>query len=186
MTTSAVPVAYKSVGQDDVPSVNAIVVDAVAVDSTGLNDRDGRVSNVHWDDDYFSGYTGEFGTIVSVFDLDYSTMKSYYTFLTWSAYAVTSVACPSLFGYSLLFCVPCFLNRNVEWNVNAQHIAVTKKGILFVYDERKCGYGWGCTSVGRQNHFVSVRDTGMDVQVVVMPMTLTFSLTCIRLNYISS
>jgi hypothetical protein len=151
--------AYTAVPYDD--TIQAV---AVQVPSTVLIDHPASkcvspeyashmmdLQAVKWTDDFFDDQDD----VIAVFDFDYDGMESRYTCVTWGSYLAGSFCCPNLFWYSLLGLVPCFLNRNVKWNVRAQHIALTKAGILFVHDTRKFGYGWSSTDIQKHTKLVS-------------------------------
>lgn len=108
---------------------------------------------VNWVDDFFEDHHG-YDDIVAVFDFDYDNMESHYQCLGWSCLGVTAVCCPSTIPGMLLALIPCKLNQNVRWNVQAQHIALTRRGILFVHDQRPTGWGEQCCTVGKRTKFI--------------------------------
>mmetsp|Transcript_13815 Transcript_13815/g.18031 ORF Transcript_13815/g.18031 Transcript_13815/m.18031 type:complete len:318 (+) Transcript_13815:141-1094(+) len=110
-----------------------------------------------WRDDFFEDEVDSSSAhqdIVAVFDFDYGKMESYYKCLSWGCVGVTSACCPSFIPWMLIGLVPCYLGKNVSWNVRAQHIAVTRTGILFVHDRRQACWGRPCWEVGKQTIFI--------------------------------
>lgn len=100
-----------------------------------------------WYDDFFD----DEDDVVAVFDLDYKQMEIYYASLGWVGFAATSCFLPNLFGCLLLTGFPCFLNKNVRWNTRAQHVAITRDGIRFVYDRRHTCWGLPACDAGKQS-----------------------------------
>jgi len=49
---------------------------------------------------------------------------------------------------------PCYLRKNVRWNVQSQHVAVTRDGIRFVREKRPTCWGWQCTDSGKSSKTV--------------------------------
>lgn len=108
---------------------------------------------VTWHDDFFEEH-GLFDDVVAVFDFDYDSMESHYKCLSWSCLGVTALCCQSTIPFMILALVPCKLNQNVSWNVRAQHIALTRTGILFVHDQRPACWGERCCTVGKRTKFI--------------------------------
>ena len=94
---------------------------------------------------------------VAVFDFDYDKMKLFYTQIravsqgvavTVAAFYVgllsgSVVAAPLLVvAIYLVSLAPCLLQRQVMWEVESNHLAITRDGIRFVQDRRKtcCGF----------------------------------------------
>ena len=102
-----------------------------------------------WEDDFFD----DDDDIVAVFDIDYKSMEHYYASLGWMFLGAT-LFFPNCFGIALLGLVPCYLNRNVQWNVRAQHVAVTRDGIRFVHDKHKTCWGYACADAGKRSKTV--------------------------------
>lgn len=109
-----------------------------------------ETKELSWRDDFFD----DNDDIVAVFDFDYEGMEGHYMCVSWGCVGVTSVCCPSTIPWMLLAFVPCYLNKNVRWNVRAQHIALTTNGILFVHDRRPACWGEQCWSIGKQTKFI--------------------------------
>lgn len=54
----------------------------------------------------------------------------------------------------MLGLAPCYLRKNVRWNVTSQHVAVTRDGIRFVRDKRQACWGMPCTDSGKSSKTV--------------------------------
>jgi hypothetical protein len=129
-----------------------------------------------WRDDFFD----DEDDVVAVFDFDYDSMECHYKCLSWGALGGAAVCCPGFtFTFALFGLVPCFLNKNVKWNVRAQHLAVTRDGILFVRDKRPTLWGELC-SVGKR-----MKTIPFD-QITDCTMTDAGSATCVLGSTLSS
>jgi hypothetical protein len=104
--------------------------------------------NLTWQDDFFDD-----DDVVAVFDFDYELMESFQTQVGWCMIGATLVYTP-LFFMSLAGLAPCFLKKNVQWSVHAQHVAITRDGIRFVRDRRRTCWGLSCTDAGRSSKTV--------------------------------
>ena len=93
-----------------------------------------------WRDDFFDDERN----VVAVFDFDYDNMEQHYKALGWGCFVGTAFCFPGCLVWCLLGLVPCHINKNVNWSVRAQHLAVTRDGILFVHDRRPALYGEEC------------------------------------------
>ena len=148
------PVVAYSVAssKEDDTIVSAI---SVAVDQHhGTSPLYGHIAEVReltWSDDYFD----DDENVVAVFDFDYEKMSSYYSSVGWTTCIVGSLCFSPIFWVSLFGLVPCFLNKNVEWNVRAQHVALTRDGVLFVHEKHRRGWGKPCTDAEQRTKFVS-------------------------------
>eukprot|EP00934_Nitzschia_sp_Nitz4_P008511 Nitzschia sp. Nitz4//scaffold26_size159584//71802//72830//NITZ4_002491-RA/size159584-snap-gene-0.20-mRNA-1//1//CDS//3329545082//8501//frame0 len=110
-----------------------------------------------WTDDYFDVLVDkkkkddqeqdEEG-IIAVFDLDYEAMEQYYTDIGWAAFAVSIFVKP-LFLAAMAGLYPCFIRKNVRWQAQAQHVAITEEGIRFVQEKRPSCWGLACTDRGK-------------------------------------
>jgi hypothetical protein len=161
MTKDATPVvianAYAVLPKED-NSDNVLVTAAVELARPALNCLTttspeyahlSEARGLTWADDFFEDQEG----VVAVFDLDYENMESYYTSLGWTCFAGTLLF-PNIFTFAVLGMVPCFLNKNVAWNVRAQHVAVTRDGVQFVHDKRATCWGQQCTDAGKRSKTV--------------------------------
>eukprot|EP00567_Pseudictyota_dubia_P002817 CAMPEP_0197446862 /NCGR_PEP_ID=MMETSP1175-20131217/11688_1 /TAXON_ID=1003142 /ORGANISM="Triceratium dubium, Strain CCMP147" /LENGTH=301 /DNA_ID=CAMNT_0042978027 /DNA_START=117 /DNA_END=1022 /DNA_ORIENTATION=- len=108
-----------------------------------------ETNDMIWDDDFFDGDS----EVLAVFDFDYVTMEDFYTSTGW-AYLLGTMIYPPVFVLAVAGLTPCFLKRNVQWNVRAQHVAITRDGIRFVRDRRKTCWGLPCTDAGRSSKTV--------------------------------
>lgn len=88
--------------------------------------------------------------LVGVFDFDYDEIEDFQTKVQWATFFST----PCVLPCQLLFCVPCFLRQNVQWNTRAQHVAITEDGIKYVVDRHPTMCGLVCTDVGRYSKTV--------------------------------
>lgn len=102
-----------------------------------------------WTDDFFDDEEG----LIAAFDLDYDSMECQYKTLSWGCLGGTVLCFPSVIPFLLVGLVPCYVNQNVKWNVRAQHLAVTRNGILFIHDKRPSLWGDSCT-VGKRTMIV--------------------------------
>ena len=93
-----------------------------------------------WRDDFFD----DDENVVAVFDFDYDSMESHYKAASWGCFAGTVLCFPGTLFWCLAGLVPCYINKNVKWNVRAQHLAVTRSAILFVHDKRPALWGEEC------------------------------------------
>jgi hypothetical protein len=109
-----------------------------------------EAQNLSWEDDFFA----DDDDVIAVFDLDYELMRSYYEQMGWCTYFSTLIYPPIFALATVPGLVPFFLKQNVEWKVNAQHVAVTRDGIRFVRDRRKNGCGLSCSDVGKNSKTV--------------------------------
>jgi hypothetical protein len=103
--------------------------------------------NLTWNDDFFDD---DHEDIVAVFDLDYDSMESFYTNVGWATLAC-AIVFPQMMSLALVGLVPCVLRQNIQWSVQAQHVAVTRDGIRFVRDKRKTCWGLPCTDAGKSS-----------------------------------
>jgi len=106
--------------------------------------------NLSWEDDFFANDDD----VIAVFDLDYELMRSFYEQMGWCTYFSSILIPPAFILATVPGLIPVFLKRNVAWNVNAQHVAVTRDGIRFVRDFRKSCWGLNCTDQGKNSKTV--------------------------------
>mmetsp|Transcript_2115 Transcript_2115/g.2968 ORF Transcript_2115/g.2968 Transcript_2115/m.2968 type:complete len:311 (+) Transcript_2115:54-986(+) len=107
---------------------------------------------ITWEDDFFDDdFDSE--NIVAVFDFDYEMMESFYASIGWASYAASMLYFP-IFWAATIFGTPCYLRKNVKWNVYSQHVAVTRDGIRFVKDKRPQCWGLPCTDAGKSSKTV--------------------------------
>mmetsp|Transcript_32919 Transcript_32919/g.61685 ORF Transcript_32919/g.61685 Transcript_32919/m.61685 type:complete len:233 (-) Transcript_32919:42-740(-) len=107
-------------------------------------------------DDFFKGEPG----LVAVFDYDYEAIITFYQKLRWAQFICVPPA-----WISTLFCYPCFLNQNVEWDTRSRHLALTVDGIKFVHTKRKTLCGLSFTDRGQESKTVPYdKITDCDVQ----------------------
>jgi len=117
--------------------------------------------NLSWEDDFFANDDD----VIAVFDLDYELMRSFYEQMGWCTYFSSILIPPAFILATVPGLIPVFLKRNVAWNVNAQHVAVTRDGIRFVRDFRKSCWGLNCTDQGKNSKTVPFdKITDCDVQ----------------------
>lgn len=129
--------------------------------------------NLTWCDDFFE----DDEDVVAVFDFDYEAMESFYTNVGWVWMGATLLYTP-IFVASMIGLAPCYLRKNVAWNVKSQHVAVTRDGIRFVRDRRQTCWGWPCTDAGKNSKtvpFDMITDCGecLLTLVVIRRMSLT-------------
>lgn len=93
---------------------------------------------VTWRDDFFQD---DYDDIVAVFDFDYQSMERHYRCAGWTCVGATAFCCPNLIPWMLVSLIPCYLNKNVQWSVRSQHMALTTKGLLFVQEKRPTAWG---------------------------------------------
>jgi hypothetical protein len=123
-----------------------------------------ETKGLSWRDDFFEDEN--FNDVVAVFDYDYEGMEGHYMCASWGCLGlhvcqlgvlgplVYLFCCPSIIPWMLVGLVPCHLNKNVRWNVRAQHIALTQSGIIFVHDRRPACWGEECCSVSKHTKFI--------------------------------
>jgi hypothetical protein len=128
-----------------------------------------------WHDDFFA----EDDDVVAVFDFDYDHMESFYTSTSWCALGLTLLYTP-LFMACMVGLAPCYLKKNVQWSVQAQHVAITRDGIRFVRDRRRTCWGLPCTDAGKSSKTVPFdKITDCDIEepagntCLVIPNVLT-------------
>eukprot|EP00440_Ansanella_granifera_P048168 gb/GFBE01052179.1/.p1 GENE.gb/GFBE01052179.1/~~gb/GFBE01052179.1/.p1 ORF type:complete len:235 (+),score=43.62 gb/GFBE01052179.1/:1-705(+) len=93
-------------------------------------------------DTFFEGEPG----LVGVFEYDYDEIITFRQKLGCAQLPL----CPC----SILWCHPCFLMQNIEWDTRARHLALTIDGIKFVHDKRKTMCGLSCTDAGKESKTV--------------------------------
>eukprot|EP00434_Breviolum_minutum_P018960 symbB.v1.2.016719.t2/scaffold1271.1/size203481/9 len=107
-------------------------------------------------DDFFEGEPG----LLGVFDYEYEDIIGFYKRLRWTQF----ILCPPAW-VSCLFCTPCFLNQNIEWDTRSRHVALTVDGIKFVHARRQTLCGLSCTDRGKESKTVPYdKITDCDVQ----------------------
>merc|ERR1711862_323697 len=109
-----------------------------------------EAQNLTWVDDFFE----DDDDIVAVFDLDYELMRSYYEQMGWCSYFCSLICLPIFVLATVPGLVPFYLKKNVAWNVNAQHVAITRDGIRFVRDKRMSCWGLACADKGKNSKTV--------------------------------
>jgi TAZ zinc finger len=139
----------------DIDGLTYTAVATAIPSSTGLDRPTHTVSNefssipeardLIWEDDFF-----EDEDVVAVFDMDYETMESFYTKVG-SVWLGATILYSPLFSAAMLGLAPCYLRKNVQWCVNAQHVAITRDGIRFVRDRRPTCWGLPCTDAGKSS-----------------------------------
>jgi len=88
--------------------------------------------------------------VLGSFAFDYGAIIDFRTKQQWAQL----VACPVALVVSSLWCWPCFLRRNVAWEAEATHVALTQDGIRYVVDGHPTCCGLWCTDVGRSSKTV--------------------------------
>jgi len=110
-------------------------------------------------DDTFFVDAGEHG-LVATYDFDYGLIESFNKQLRWAGFILAPPA-----WLSCCFCVPCFLNKNIEWDARSQHVALTIDGIKYVRNKRKSGCGFTCQDKGKESKTIPYdKITDCDVQ----------------------
>ena len=150
-TALVVPTATVVVDDNVVGGRPPSTVASTAEDATGF--AQGRVRRqVHpgfaclpearglvWRDDFFDDEmmvdSPTTNSLVAVFDLDYGAMERHHGTIGWLVLGATAFCMPNLMPCLCLSLIPCFLNQNVQWNVRAQHVAITTDGVVFVHDD---------------------------------------------------
>ena len=127
--------------------INQPVVSVVSQAFASIPETQG----LSWQDDFFDD---EIDDIVAVFDFDREAMEHYYKCVSWGCLGFSSFCWPSIIPLLLLSCVPCFVNKNVNWSVRSQHVALTRTGVLFVHDKRPVGWGDSFCSVDKKTRFI--------------------------------
>jgi hypothetical protein len=110
-----------------------------------------------WADEFFDDDDDD--NVVAVFDLDYENMENYYTSLGWTCLG-TTLFCPNIIGFALVGLVPCYLRSNVRWNVQAQHVAITRDGVRFVHDKHATCWGYPFSDNGKSSKTVRFFNRG--------------------------
>ena len=98
-----------------------------------------------WEDQFFREEEG----LIAVFDFDYENIVKYANELS-----CAFLLFPPVCIVSSLFCWPCVMKQNNEWNANAKHVAVTRDGIKFVQDQQKTCCGLACQDRGKKSKTV--------------------------------
>lgn len=122
-----------------------------------------------WTDTFFD----DDEDVIAVFDFDYEAMESFYTSVGWVAFGSTLLYTP-FFMLSLFAMVPCYLRQNIRWGARSQHVAITRDGIRFVRDKRRCCWGMPCTDQGKSSKTGEYRENEIDVICI----TKEFYLIC--------
>ncbi|CAE8609407.1 unnamed protein product [Polarella glacialis] len=108
-------------------------------------------------DTYFQGEPG----LIATFDLDYDSIIDFNTKVSWAAV----LSFPPFCIMSSFFCVPCFLQQNVEWKARSQHVALTRDGIRYVREKHKTWCGLPFSDKGKESKTVPYdKITDCDVQ----------------------
>jgi len=102
-----------------------------------------------WHDDFFD----DDDDVVAAFDFDYENMENFYSNVGWCWLGLTLLYTP-LFTACMVGLAPCYLKRNVQWSVQAQHVAITRDGIRVVRDKRSTCWGMPCTDAGKSSKTV--------------------------------
>jgi hypothetical protein len=126
-----------------------------------------EAQDVWWNDDFFDEEDG----VIAVFDFDYDQMTVFQTqtkaagqFLSvtvataYVAFVLGTIA-PILapiivVGLYLLTLAPCFLRLQVQWEVESNHLAITRDGIRYVQDKRKGCWGFSMCDKGKSSKTV--------------------------------
>lgn len=122
-----------------------------------------EAQNIFWNDDFFDDEEG----IVAVFDFDYDQMLSFETPTAAISQGI-GVTCAALYAgifmgvYGavavvaayLLLLYPCLLQRQLQWKLMANHLAITRDGIRFVQDRRKSCWGFSMCDKGKHSKTV--------------------------------
>jgi hypothetical protein len=103
------------------------------------------VRSLRWDDKFFEREEG----LVAVFDLDYAEISAFRK----------SVGCammlfPPVLIFGLLGCYPCMYRQWIDWEVYAEHVAITRDGIKYVKDKHRTGCGLACQEAGKKSKTV--------------------------------
>jgi len=96
--------------------------------------------DLEWKDKFFREEEG----FIAVFDFDYENIIKYD-----NQVCVAVHLCPLVCIFSSLFCWPCVMTQNNEWQAYAKHLAVTRDGIKYVEDKQKTGYGLASQDQGK-------------------------------------
>jgi len=122
-----------------------------------------ETQGIYWNDDFFDDEEG----IIAVFDFDYDQMISFQTpMVAMSQLIMMSLAAfylgifMGIYGTVIVLALyilsfyPCLLQRQVRWEVMANHVAITRDGIRFVQDRRKSCWGFGMCDKGKHSKTV--------------------------------
>jgi len=105
-------------------------------------------------DNFFAGEPN----LVAVFDIDYDLVIDFNSKIRWIGVGIC-------LPFSVFCCAPCFLRKNVEWETNCQHVAVTQDGIKYVADKHPSQCGLSCSDVGKVSKTVPFdKITDCDIQ----------------------
>jgi hypothetical protein len=159
-STPLVASAYAVLPKEDTDTNVSATATATAVELNrpafrSVNPRYAHIPearSLFWADDFFDN-VGDDEDIVAVFDFDYENMESYYTSLGWTCLGVT-LFMPNIFSLAIMGLVPCCLNNNVRWNVQAQHVAITRDGVRFVHDKHSTCWGFPFSDAGKSSKTV--------------------------------
>eukprot|EP00933_Yihiella_yeosuensis_P083963 TRINITY_DN9827_c0_g1_i1.p1 TRINITY_DN9827_c0_g1~~TRINITY_DN9827_c0_g1_i1.p1 ORF type:complete len:257 (-),score=31.19 TRINITY_DN9827_c0_g1_i1:373-1143(-) len=88
--------------------------------------------------------------LIGSFDFDYDLITAFEKKRGWAALCVAVPTWP----LACLTCVPCFLNKNVEWFVRSQHVALTIDGVRYTKEKRPSLCGLSCTDKGKESKTV--------------------------------
>ena len=108
-----------------------------------------ETSELTWKDDFFDDDDG----VVAAFDFNYEQMETCYSSVIW-CYLGLSILYIPIFITLMAGLTPCYLQRNVQWRVQAQHISplpITRDGIRFVRNRRRTCWGCTCTDAGKSS-----------------------------------
>lgn len=124
-----------------------------------------ETNGVFWNDDFFDDED-----VIAVFDFDYDKMiefnlpsemikqlllvggvSAYFAIFFFEIFPPLVLIPPILYLLSL---TPCLLSRQVRWQAEAHHVAITQDGIRFVQDRQKAGWGWSICDRGKHSKTV--------------------------------
>lgn len=109
-----------------------------------LTSQDTTIEGVEHDD-FFEGDEDVLGS----FAFDYEKIIAFR-----STFQYAQLMFPPALVMSSLCCYPCFLKKNIVWNAEAQHVALTQDGIKYVEDRHPTLCGFSCTDAGKKSKTV--------------------------------
>jgi hypothetical protein len=131
-------------------SAGALYVDKPVHQVQSMDARYANLPELHnlaWTDTFFD----DDEDVIAAFDFDYDAMENFYTSIGEVTILFSIIFFTPFFLASLVLLAQCYLRKNMSWSCRAQHVAITRDGILFVRDRRPCCWGMPCTDQGKSS-----------------------------------
>jgi len=109
------------------------------------DERSQQVKSLRWEDKFFANEEG----VIAVFDIDYPKIASINESVECTVACIIMLLCPPLLVLGPLFCYPCSVHREINWDACSHHVAITRDGIKYVKDKHSKGCGLACQDKGK-------------------------------------